>query len=112
MNIIRFPFFPLDQIFDIIVALVANGNAIFFHSVTVVFPMTKTAGNFPVWNKVPEKQRIVVVEIFFLRNFFLFIITKQQGMACLTEFLLVIDNVGTVLTPMLVMTEETVSMKC
>ena len=38
--------------------------------------------------------------------------TNQQGMTCLTEFLLVIDNVGTVLTAMLVMAEEAVSVKC
>ena len=112
MNIIRFPLFSLDQLSDIIVTLVAIGNAIFFHSVTVVFPMTKTAGNFPVWNKVPEKESIVVMEIFLILNFFLFFSTNQQGMACLTEFLLVIDNVGTILTSMLVMAEEAVSVKC
>ena len=90
--------------------LVATHNALFINPFTMVFSMTVAAGHFLIRDQLFKQGEIVVVKILSLFIFLSILFhSAQEGMAGLTEFLLVINGMGTMLAPMLSMAEKTIA---
>jgi len=113
MDVLPFPRLLFNQFTDVMVALVAGDGSLPVDGSAVVFAVTVPAGHFAIGKQFPKQREIIIVKI--LTPLVLLLCAgaaclhrRDEGMACLAEYVLVINDLSAVLIAVLIVTEKTV----